>query len=105
MKTKVPTTVNVSMPAPMREYIEQKVVRHTYASASEYVRELVRRDMQREALDKVEALLLDGVRSPAAPMTAKDWEELRHIARQSPERHSHAAKKPHPTPRRAARHG
>jgi antitoxin ParD1/3/4 len=42
------STLNVSMPDPMREYIEQQAERGQY-SASEYVRHLIREDQKRKA--------------------------------------------------------
>jgi len=95
-------TMNISLPATLRDQLEQKLARHAYSSASEYVRELVRRDLQREAIEKVDALLLDGLRSgPATPMTEADWQDLRRVASQPKRRH--AAPRTRSTPRRKAR--
>lgn len=95
-------TMNISLPAALRDQLEQKLTRHAYSSASEYVRELVRRDLQREAIEKVDGMLLDGLRSgPATPMTEADWQDLRRVASQ-PKR-PHAASRTRSTPRRKAR--
>lgn len=40
-------TMTVSMPDPMKEWIEAQIRRGEYASASDYVRDLVRRDRAR----------------------------------------------------------
>jgi antitoxin ParD1/3/4 len=95
-------TMNISLPAALRTQLEKKLARHSYSSASEYVRELVRRDLQREAIEKVDTLLLEGLKSgPATPMTENDWQGLRRIASRPPKRR-HATRTP-PTPRRKTR--
>lgn len=96
-------TMNISLPAALRAQLEKKLTRHAYSSASEYVRELVRRDLQREAIEKVDALLIEGLNSgPATPMTEGDWQDLRRIASRPPKRR-HANTRARPTPRRKAR--
>ncbi|HLP68887.1 MAG TPA: type II toxin-antitoxin system ParD family antitoxin [Rhizobium sp.] len=40
-------TMTVSLPAPMKEWIEAQIAKGEYASASDYVRDLVRRDRAR----------------------------------------------------------
>lgn len=72
------TSLNISLPQPLREWIEAQVRDGRYGNASEYVRELIRRDQERRARERLEELLLDGIESGAAsPLTRKDWAELR----------------------------
>ncbi len=79
MKQKT-ATMNISLPVSLREELEKKLDRRSYSSASEYVRELIRRDLQREAVTKVDALLLEGLQS-GSPMPVTDqWWKERHAA-------------------------
>jgi antitoxin ParD1/3/4 len=104
MKQKT-TTMNVSLPVGLRTELKKKLERKAYSNASEYVRELIRKDLQREAIEQVDALLLEGLHSgPATPMTERDWQELRTLAGRKPSRR-HATKKTSPLSRRAARLG
>ncbi len=49
-------TLNVSLPDPMREWVEEQVRSGDYANASDYMRDLIRHDRERqEAL--VQALI------------------------------------------------
>jgi antitoxin ParD1/3/4 len=48
-------SMNISLPAPMRDWVESQVEGGSYASASDYVRDLIRKD--REYRGKREALL------------------------------------------------
>ena len=71
-------SLNISLPAPLREWIKAQVKGGRYGNASEYLRELIRRDQERQAQERLEALLLEGVQSgTASPLTKQDWAELR----------------------------
>ena len=41
-------SLNISLPAPLREWIEAQVKGGRYGNASEYLRELIRRDQERQ---------------------------------------------------------
>lgn len=74
-------TMNISLPDPLKDFIERQVASGRYSSVSEYVRELVRADEKFKAREKLEALLLEGLRSgEATGMTRKDWEDIRRQA-------------------------
>lgn len=59
-------TMTVSLPDPMKDWIETQIRRGDYASASDYVRDLVRRD--RERLDQ--ELSIDDLRQKLAASRA-----------------------------------
>ena len=88
-------TLNISLPKPFREWIEGQIKRGRYGNASEYMRELIRRDQERQAQERLEELLLQGVKSgPASPLTKQDWAELRaHVAERLEQRRGGRAKK------------
>jgi antitoxin ParD1/3/4 len=72
------SSMNISLPEPLREWVEAQIKRGRYGNASEYLRELIRRDQERQAQERLEQLLLDGIRSgSASPLTKSDWAELR----------------------------
>jgi antitoxin ParD1/3/4 len=61
-------TMNVSLPQPLKRYVDDKVSSGVYGSASEFVREVIRekfeRDQQRqEARQVLAAKLLQGLNS------------------------------------------
>ena len=71
-------SLNISLPGPLREWIEDQIKGGRYGTASEYLRELIRRDQERQAQGRLEALLLEGVKSgTASSLTKQDWTELR----------------------------
>jgi len=42
-------TMNVSLPDPMKEWVEAQAAMGRYANASDYVRDLIRKDQERAA--------------------------------------------------------
>ena len=76
------TTLNVSLPEPMREWVQAQVAAGAFSTASEYVRSLIRADQKRAAEERLEALLLEGLDGKATEMTAKDWQDIRRQLRE-----------------------
>lgn len=62
--------MNVSLPAELKQYVDERAGCGSYGSASEYVRELIRHDQARERL---RAMLLEGARSPIAARADKQF--------------------------------
>jgi len=82
------TTMNVSLPGAVREFVEHQVEQGGYATPSEYVRRLVRHAAREKARERLEQLLLDGLNSgPAVRITPQWWAERRaELARRLRER-------------------
>jgi antitoxin ParD1/3/4 len=71
-------SMNISLPDELREYVEACIAEDGYSTASEYFRELVRRDQTRKAQAELEAKLLERLsRGRSAPLTRKDWDYIR----------------------------
>ena len=71
------TTMNISLPDEMKAFIEARMAGEGYASASEFIRALVREAQQRKAKDEIESKLREALLSgPATPMTQDDWAAL-----------------------------
>jgi antitoxin ParD1/3/4 len=84
------TTMNISLPDEMKAFIEAQMTQEGYASASEYLRTLIREEQRRRAKQALEAKLLEGLQSPASEMTDADWDALRQrIYERSPELRDH----------------
>lgn len=71
-------TLTVSLPKPMKSYVQERVAAGEYGNTSEYVRDLIRADQKQRTKEKLEAMLVEGMESgPATEMTAEDWATLR----------------------------
>ena len=82
------TSLNISLPKTLKEYVEGQVAAGTYSTPSEYMRELIREDQKRRAREKLEAALLEGLNSgPPAEIDEDYWAQKRKQLR---ERHKAA---------------
>lgn len=71
-------SVSFLLPQSIKDYIDEQVSRLGYDTPSDYVSDLVREAKEREAEERLEKLLLEGLDSgPATPMTVEDWEEIK----------------------------
>lgn len=73
------TTLTISMPESMREYIDQQVKAKGFGNTSEYLRSLVRGDQEAQAAKRLESLLLEGLESGGADieMNPEFWRDLK----------------------------
>ncbi|HQT61937.1 MULTISPECIES: type II toxin-antitoxin system ParD family antitoxin [unclassified Acidiphilium] len=72
-------TMNVSLPDPMKEWVEQQTRGGRYSNASDYVRDLIRRDQDRTAkVAAMQQLVSEGLESGKG---TRSIDELREAAR------------------------
>ena len=75
-----PPTMNVSLTDALREVVDERLRSGLYGNASEYVRDLIRRD--EEAARQLRALYQAGIDSgDSVPMSDADWAALHAAAR------------------------
>lgn len=69
------TTMNISLPDELKQFVDGRIQAEGYGSSSEYMRELIRRDRDRVQFRQY---LLDGIASkPAGRMDASYFDTLR----------------------------
>ncbi len=73
-------SMNISLPEPLKAFVDGQIASGRYSSASEYVRELIRADEKRKSEEQLEALLLAGLKGDAQPLTRADWQRIRQTA-------------------------
>ena len=75
-------TMNIAIPKQLKSFVQNEVRRRGYSSVSEYVRDLIRGDQERQAITALEAEFLKGLDSgPSTPMTTQDWQDIREELR------------------------
>jgi antitoxin ParD1/3/4 len=75
------STMNISLPDSLKDYIDQQVGEGGYGTSSEYVRELIRKDQDRKRL---RSMILEGATSGlTAPADANYFKALRERVRTS----------------------
>lgn len=62
--------MNISLPEPLKSFVDEQVSLRGYSTSSEYVRELIRKDQDRQRL---RSLLLDGAASDLASPADKNY--------------------------------
>ncbi len=73
------STMNISLPDSLKSFVDEQVASRGYGTSSEYVRELIRKDQDRQQL---RALLLEGGGSaPGAPADTAYFDALRERVR------------------------
>ncbi len=77
------TTVTISLPESLKEFIDVEVQTKGYGNVSEYFRGLLRAAQAREADARLEALLLEGLASGKDVALTQDfWREVKVDAAQ-----------------------
>ena len=74
-------TMNISVPDPMKDWVQAQINEGKYASSSDYVRDLIRKDQQgKEKLAALQAAITLGIESGSAGEL--DIKSIKQIARQ-----------------------
>lgn len=72
-------TMNVSLPDPMKDWVEAQARTGRYSNASDYVRDLIRRDQERAGkLAELQQLITEGI---ASGVSTQSIDDLLKIAR------------------------
>ena len=66
-------TMNVSLPDPMKDWVEAQARTGRYSNASDYVRDLIRRDQERATkLAELQRLITEGIESGVSTRSIGD---------------------------------
>ncbi len=72
--------MNISLPPALREWVEQEVASRGLGSASEFVRDLIRRERETSLRARVDQTLLEALKTPSSEMTDDDWADIQMSA-------------------------
>jgi antitoxin ParD1/3/4 len=82
------TTVTISLPESLKEFIDRQLATKGYGNVSEYFRSLLRDAQKEEEEARLEVLLLEGLTNgDNIPMTPEFWRDLKVEARQLAAKH------------------
>jgi antitoxin ParD1/3/4 len=80
------TSMIISLPEPLKLFVDEQVSKGGNSAASEYLGALIREAQRRADQHELEAMLLAGLQSPTSKMTADEWSALRdRVVARSPE--------------------
>jgi antitoxin ParD1/3/4 len=78
-------TMSFALPESMRTYIDERVQSGQYGNTSEYLRDLIRRDQDEQAKQRLRDLITEGLESgPGRPLNRRTTAELRDRALGNP---------------------
>lgn len=75
------STMNISLPDSLKSFVDEQVSERGYGTSSEYVRELIRKDQDRQRLRGL--LLAGAATAPTTPVNAGYFEGLRDRVRKA----------------------
>jgi len=74
-------TMNISVPDPMKDWVQSQVNTGAYANISDYVRDLIRQDQEnRNKIQALQAAITKGLESG---VSGKSFDEIMQAARNS----------------------
>lgn len=73
-------TMNVSLPDPMKDWVEAQAETGRYSNASDYVRDLIRRDQERQ--DKISHMQVLVTQALESGVSDKSMDDILNEARQ-----------------------
>ena len=71
------TTLQIAIPDDVDEFLQSQVEQGAYQDTEDYVRHLIDEARESAAKQRLEELLLEGLRTPAEPWTSEDFRKLR----------------------------
>ncbi|HEX7348516.1 MAG TPA: type II toxin-antitoxin system ParD family antitoxin [Rhodanobacteraceae bacterium] len=78
----MPATMNISLPEPLKRFVDEEVRDGGFSSTSDYVRELIRERQRHAAEAHLRALIAEGLASgPAVPVDKAWFAKMRRQAR------------------------
>ena len=80
--------MNISLPDALKAFVDEQVSQRGYGTSSEYVRELIRRDQERQQLRDL--LLAGAASAPTTPVNDTYFEDLRQNVRKATKLHRKA---------------
>jgi antitoxin ParD1/3/4 len=71
------TTLTISLPESLKQFVDAQVASKGYGNVSEYFRSLLREAQQKDADARLEALLLEGLASESIPLDEEFWQRFK----------------------------
>lgn len=76
-------TMNVSLPDPLKQFVDEEVREGGFASTSDYMRDLIRQRQRAKAAEFLRQLIAEGLASgPAEPVTKDTFVRMREELRE-----------------------
>jgi antitoxin ParD1/3/4 len=74
------STMTISLPEDLKQFVKKRSLTAHYGTPSDYIRGLIREDLQRLEQERLEIELMKGLTGKGIPMTAAAWQRMRSEA-------------------------
>jgi len=71
------TTLHISLPETLKQYVKERVDEEHFSNPSDYIRVLIREDQKQRDERKLEQMLLEGLASGSRTIGSQDWQNLK----------------------------
>jgi antitoxin ParD1/3/4 len=75
------SSMNISLPTTLRRWIEHQVEIRGFDTASEFVRDMIRREREKTLRVQIDETLCKALQTPLREMTDDDWDDIRRQGR------------------------
>ena len=76
------STMTISLPEDLKQFVKKRSLTAHYGTPSDYIRGLIREDLQRLEQERLEIELMKGLKGKGIPMTPEAWKRMRAEAAQ-----------------------
>jgi len=84
------SSINISLPAALRQWIQQQAENRGFETASEFVRDVIRREREKSLRVQIDQILSNAMETPVSEMTNADWDDIRKQGRKLARRRKNA---------------
>lgn len=70
------STMNISLPPTLRDWVAKQVATRGFGTASEFVRDMIRREREKTLRTQIDQTLLAALQTPGSEMTEQDWTDI-----------------------------
>lgn len=70
------STMTISLPEDLKQFVKKRSVSAHYGTPSDYIRGLIREDLQRLEQERLEIELMKGLKGKGIPMTPVAWKRM-----------------------------
>ena len=74
------STMTISLPEDLKQFVKKRSVSAHYGTPSDYIRGLIREDLQRLEQERLEIELMKGLKGKGISMTPAAWKKMRDEA-------------------------
>ncbi len=72
------SSMNISLPAVLRQWVQAQVETRGFGTASEFVQDIIRREREKAVCVQLDQTLVEAMQTPLTEMTDRDWDDIRN---------------------------